>query len=229
MRRWGIVISLFYAAIVLVIVVPVAVMLSGASEYAGLSEIVRAVHNAYAEGLTWFLIATVLISQVLLLFLSVDTRQKRLKPQTQIWISCAVGGALTAMMAVGIYLSLGVAIRGEKFLDHLDSPGLTQLDVVLVLAGIWLVWGIAFYVYFRNKSDVVDRVISWLLRGSVLELLIAVPCHVIVRRKDHCCAPVVTSFGIATGVAVMLLSFGPSVLFLYKKRMEGYERKVSKS
>jgi hypothetical protein len=226
MRRWGIVISVFYAVILLGIIIPAAVMLSGASENGGLSSFVRAVRDTYAEGLTWFLIATVLISHMLLLFLSVDTTQKRLKPQANIWLSCLVAGALTAMMAWGIYWSLGVAIRGEKFLET-GPNNFTSLEVMAVLAGMWLIWTIPFYLYLRNKSDVVNRVISWLLKGSVLELLIAVPCHVIVRRKEHCCAPVVTSFGIATGVAVMLLSFGPSVLFLYKKRMEGYERAKS--
>jgi hypothetical protein len=55
------------------------------------------------------------------------------------------------------------------------------------------------------------------------QLLIVVPCHIIVRRQD-CCAPMVTSFGIATGIAVMLLSFGPSALLLYKKRLEEYRK-----
>jgi hypothetical protein len=57
-----------------------------------------------------------------------------------------------------------------------------------------------------------------------LELLVAVPCHVIVRRRNECSAPIATSFGITTGIAVMLLAFGPSVLLLYKKRLEGYRR-----
>jgi hypothetical protein len=43
-----------------------------------------------------------------------------------------------------------------------------------------------------------------------------------VRRRQDCSAPLATSFGITTGIAVMLLSFGPSVLLLYKKRMEKY-------
>jgi hypothetical protein len=59
-------------------------------------------------------------------------------------------------------------------------------------------------------------------KGSILEMPVAIPCYLIVRRRQDCSAPAVTSFGIVTRVATMLISFGPSVLFLYKKRLDSY-------
>jgi hypothetical protein len=53
----------------------------------------------------------------------------------------------------------------------------------------------------------------------VLELLVAVPSYLIVRQRHECSAPVFTAFGMATGVAILLMSLGPGVLFLYRARM----------
>jgi hypothetical protein len=84
----------------------------------------------------------------------------------------------------------------------------------------WLIWALIFR--RATKSDAPDallqRTTRWLLRGSILELIIAVPSHVIVRRRDDCCAPTGTFWGIATGISVMLLCFGPGVFFLFVER-----------
>lgn len=222
MRRWGMVISGFYALIVLGVLYPAVILLSGASDHVGSPDFLQKMREGLADGFVWTVVIMLLASQALLLFLSVDTSQKRLKPQTHIWLSCSVGGALTALLVSGLVFSVGVGISGDQFLDRVDALIRTTGSALMTLGALWVLWGIIFYLYFRNKSDVVNRLISWLLKGSVLELLIAVVCHVMVRRKDQCCAPTVTSFGITAGIAIMLLSFGPSVLFLYKKRLDAY-------
>jgi len=223
MRKWGIVITVFYALIVLGLVVPGAVFLLG-GDFSKWSGLVRGVKDAYKEWMFWIPAGAVLASQALLLFLSVDTSQKRLKPRAHILVSCSVAAILTALLTSAVIWSLGFAIRGDKFWQSFFEK---EMNLVLFWGALWLLWGILFYFYFRNSTAVVTRLISWLLKGSVLELLIVVPCHVIVRRRHDCSAPLATSFGIATGIAIMLLSFGPSVLLLYKKRLDAYPPRTS--
>lgn len=231
MRKWGIVVSIFYALIVLGLIVPVAVFIAGADFGA------HALRDTYSAWGVWIMFLVVLSCQVLLLFLSVDTSHKRLKPRTHILVSCAATAVLTALLTSAMIWSLGVAIRGDKFFDLLDNFAKRFFGDNNMYLGIfwtstfwvtlWLLWTILFYLYYRNSSAVVNKLIAWLLKGSVLELLIAVPCHVIVRRRHDCSAPAATSFGIAGGLAIMVLSFGPSVLFLYKKRLDAYTPRTS--
>jgi hypothetical protein len=230
MRKWGIVISLFYALILLGLIVPGSIFIVG-DDFSKWFGLFRAVKDAYADWTFWILVGAILGGQMLLLFLSVDTSFKRLKPRGHILVSCAVATLLTGLLTSAVVWSLGAAVRGDEFIEFfynlvhgfLHEDNQIMLFWVLAFWGAaWLLWAILFYVYFRNSSAVATRLISWLLKGSVLELLIVVPCHVIVRRRHDCSAPIATSFGIATGLAIMLLSFGPSVLFLYKKRLDSY-------
>ncbi len=218
MRKWGIVITAVYALILLAVLIPGTALLSS-DKFNGWPAFFRGLGETYSTWMVWVPIVILVSGQALLLFLSVDTSQKRLKPRAHILVSCAVGAILTALLTSAVIWSLGFVIRGNDFWDHIFE---TNLSVLAFWAGLWLLWGILFYLYFRNSSEWVTRIISWLLKGSVLELLIVVPCHVIVRRRHDCSAPIATSFGIATGIAIMLLSFGPSILLLYKKRLDEY-------
>jgi hypothetical protein len=224
MRKWGIVISVVYAVIVLGLLAPIGILLVG--DTSSLSELFsKDLPGVFAEWLVWVPIVAVLAGQAILLFLSVDTSFKKLRPRAHIAVSVAVTSMLFGLLAFAAFYSVGFAIRGDKFGDVFLA---TEANVLGVWAALWVLWGILFYLYFRNSSRVTERAVSWLLKGSVLELLIAVPCHVIVRRRGDCSAPVATSFGIVTGIAVMLLSFGPSVLLLYKKRLDAYAIRPSK-
>lgn len=228
MLRWGIALTALYAVIVVGVLIPWALYLSNSAGTGGFFGSLDQLVELYEEKLVWLVGLLVLAGQATLLFLSVDTSQKRLKPQMRIWVSCVVAGVLTGLLMYAGVLCLGVGVRGDKFLDASEVAIATRTRVLVGMGILWMIWGVVFYLYLRNKSEVAGRIVTWLLRGSVLELLVAVPCHVLVRRRHECCAPMVTSFGIVTGIAIMLLSFGPSVLFLYKKRLDGYAVRESK-
>jgi hypothetical protein len=222
MRKWGIVITVVYALIVLGLVTPGAILIIG-GDTGKWSALGGALWTLYGAGIFWAAVGIVVCGEAALLFLRVDTTWRHAKPRAHILVSCAVAGVLTALLTAAAVWSIGFAARGDDFGNSFVFD--TETKVVCFVAALWLLWGIVFYMFLRRSSDPVTRVVSWLFRGSVLELLIAVPCHIIARRRDECSAPSMTSFGIATGVAIMLLSFGPSVLLLYKKRLDEYPRR----
>lgn len=217
MRKWGIVISVFYAVIVGFLLIPAMVLFVGGVADPLWKVFLTSLISVLQEWLAWILIGSVLVGQALLLFLSVDTTQKKLKPRTHTIVSVIAASMLFGLLSLAVVFCVGVAAPGDKF-NLFD----TSTKFLGGWAALWALWSAVFYLYFRNATQVTTRLISWLLKGSVLELLIVVPCHVIVRRRNECSAPFVTSFGIVTGIAVMLLCFGPSVLFLFKKRLDAY-------
>jgi hypothetical protein len=222
MRKWGIVISVFYALILLSFILPGFVFFSELPTDHG--EFWQTIVEGYQSWFVWIPVGIFLAAQALLLFLSVDTSFKRLKPHAHILVSCTVTAFLMALLTAAGVWSLGFGAIGTRFgKTYFPTDGI----ILGFCGGLWAFWGILFFFYLRNSSTVVTRLVSWLLKGSVLELLIAVPCHIIVRGRKECSAPMVTSFGIATGLAIMLLSFGPSVLFLYKKRLDSYSPRPS--
>ncbi len=209
MRRWGVVVSCFYLLALLGLFSPAAFRLMGLE-----------VHDPYGDWGYWLWLTPFVGGEALLLFLTVDTSRRRLRPRTSLWLSVALTAFLLALLTLAAVSALTAAAWG----DHSDALWGTWLRLLGSWAGLWVAWGVAFHRVYRERGMPVDRAVSWLLRGSVVELLVAVPCHAWVRRRDECSAPMVTGFGIATGIAIMLLSFGPGMLFLVKKRLEGYRR-----
>jgi len=138
------------------------------------------------------------------------------------WILAA--GALFAIVVLGIAWSVVAAISGDYAIENM-----VFLLALIFLLFNWLAWSCIFRAFARNADphSYVRRLTKWLLRGTILELLIAVPSHVIVRHKDVCCAHGVTAAGIATGLVIMLVSFGPGVYFLYAERIKSKKPNIS--
>src|SRR5436305_13799016 len=109
MRKWGVLISIIYALIVLGLLTPMAVLLAGPSD---LREFSQGVLAAYREWLVWFPIVIVLGGQALLYFLSLVTSQSSLTPRSHILLSCVLAGVLTALLAFALIGAIGVAAEG---------------------------------------------------------------------------------------------------------------------
>jgi len=120
-----------------------------------------------------------------------------------------------------VILRWSVAIGGDNGLDFMGSDEETALATfLLTVVVLWGIWAVVFYRFSKKAppDQLLARTMRTLLKGSILEVLVAVPCHVIVRHRDDCCAPLGTFLGIATGLIVMLASFGPGVFFLFVER-----------
>jgi hypothetical protein len=178
----------------------------------------------YHEWPFWIWCALMVLDQAALLALPVGATPGRPVRRRQLVSAVlGIGFAIAALCGTGVASVLAV-VFGDK------SPSLGPIDVTLgagtlVIAVSWATWGFVFWKYAaqRDPNSAVSGAMRWLLRGSVLELLVAVPAHVLVRRRDDCCAPLATSAGIATGLSVMLMSFGPGVLFLYRRRAKALQ------
>jgi len=223
MRNWGIVITAFYAVIV-VLLFGYGWAWLAVSDFPDFLELFDL---SDAGVVLWFPLLILLPAQILLLFLSVDTSWRKLKPRRHVNVTASLVGFLVIILIAAIVVAINVVRYGDNegplYYWLIDLPELSAITVILgSVFLIWTFWGLLFLKFARRTSNIIDLAVSWLIKGSVLELLIAIPCHVIVRQRNDCCAPLVSAYGIATGIAIMLMAFGPGILFLYQRKLNDY-------
>ena len=181
--------------------------------------------------------------QALLLLLPINIAERRLPARRPLKIPVIVTAFFLANLCFAGLLSLLCLYFKEDGLNFFGyflpfkanqvapTDFSTEFGAVLIGLAFWIIWGIIFRSFARadNPDALLKRITRWLLRGSILELLVAVPSHVIVRRRDDCCAPLGTFWGITTGISVMLLCFGPGVFFLFWERCQRLQPKHTNS
>jgi hypothetical protein len=225
-KRWPVITVLLYALWVTAIFAPVVVCLifwishQVAPDF---DELADSIYSFYGDAWPFWVYCFVLIaSQMLLLIIPVKIMKQRPIPRRSFWFTAMAAGALFALITLGIVWSIVAAIFGDDSIE--ETAALLSLIFLLVN---WSVWSWLFRRFARNAEprSYIRRLMKWLLRGTILELLVAVPSHIIVRHKDVCCADCITAAGIATGLAVMLISFGPGIYFLYAERIKSKKPK----
>ena len=234
MKRWAILTVLLYAVALLLLTVPVLLIAFGGwgknNDNKGLHETLQ----IYSEWGYWLWFAVLVAGQALLLLLPINIAERRLPARRPLKTPVIVTAFFLANLVFAGIFSIVCAGFGDKIPEYFDlsypnDPSgvgalLTAISTLLIF---WLVWSIVFrhFAAADSPESLLKRSTRWLLRGSILELLVAVPSHIIVRRRGDCCAPIGTFWGIATGISVMLLCFGPGVFFLFVERCQRLQPK----
>ena len=211
--HWGGIVAFLYLLALLVITIPV-VMASFPSEAAknGIP------WEIYKEPVYLGLIGVICLSQFLLLRVPIRLKFQRPVSRAAVWLPILVAAFWMGCLTFGLVLAVAEAVK--------YNGSNAWLIWGLPLLG-WVIWAVIFARMSRASTpgEAVQQQSRWMLRGSILELLIAVPSHIVARGRADCCAGFMTFIGITMGVSVMLLSFGPAVFLLYHARYQRLKAK----
>ena len=121
-----------------------------------------------------------------------------------------LSGLMMAILIVSISFSFIELIK-------LESAEWDEYAFWLILGTSWLIWGIVFYLKYieTERFSTLKKLITTIIAGSLIELLAAVPSHVIVSRRPGCLVGIFTALGISGGILVMFWAFGPGILLIF--------------
>ena len=208
MKRWAFVTIFLYGAMLFLLTTPLIVASFPNNYEMSVEDL-----EIYSVWGYWAWLGILVLAQGLLLIVPVDLSQRKDVSRRKLIIPVITSALLMAVVLVSGIYTIGELIMGDVIPDG-------GFFIIIFTSLLWVTWSVIFW-RFREEGEgenTMNRLTKWLIRGSILELLVAVPSHVIVRAREYCCAGFITFWGIVTGVSVMLLAFGPSVFFLFAKR-----------
>lgn len=229
MKRWSIPVILSFVLLLALSVYPLTRTLGGAS-------IEITAGNIFGSG--WFTgWAIVLVICQATLLIKVKAPPERPKARRRLWPAIVAGGFCFAALGIATVLSLAFGLYGDEeqpffrvveSVDQIAPDGDWSMlvgfgSIAAFFLAQWVVWSLMLRRATGKPNGLesfVPRLTRWLVIGSVAELLVAVPCHIVTRRRDDCCAPLVTFWGMATGWAILLMCLGPALLILIQYRLD---------
>jgi len=208
MRRWAVLVAVLYGLVLSAIGLPgyllAFVPKVGFSQAAGM----------YARWQWWLLLALMGVAQAALLAVPVRIASGRPVSRRPLALTVLTAALMMSGLVIGVACSIyEVALR--------EHGGRWTIWTGLALGlSAWCAWAVIFFRMnlASEPEDFVSRLCKCLFKGSILELLIAVPTHIVARYRDYCCAGIMTFIGLTLGISVMLFSFGPGVFFLFAAR-----------
>jgi len=129
----------------------------------------------------------------------------------RLFLPVIAAGAMMAILAGALSLSLI-----ELWEIDLQDNGENFIFWGIIIFS-WIIWGILFYIHSHTleRFRAIKRLTTIVLGGSLIELLVAVPSHLVVSRRPGCLVGIYTMVGIVGGIYVMLWAFGPGIILLF--------------
>lgn len=208
MKRWSLLVAFLYS-LMLCILLPAVLLAAFApkSDFKGAMEI-------YIHWEWWLFLSVMGLAQAALLAVPVRIASRRPQSQGPLALTVLTSALMMSVLAIGAFFSV------NEFIFCGASSRWDGLAALFLGIAVWCIWGLIFSRMSRTMEpkDFVSRLCKHLFLGSVLELLIAVPTHIVARYRGYCCAGFSTFIGISLGISVMLISFGPGIFFLFVAR-----------
>jgi len=219
MTRWAVITVALYVVLLVVFTIPLflTAMLDPGVFDAGAHGEAEELLEVYRYWIYWAVIAVVGAAQALFLVVPVRARQNLVLKKRHFAFTILAAALFMGVLFTGAMMAVEAAFHGDK---GPEGYGWWLLGTGLAAWAFWFVVFGRFAGMRENPSDWMQRVTSYVYRGSIAELIVAVASHIIVRRRGDCSAPECTAIGIFMGLAVMLLSFGPGVFYLFAARRE---------
>ena len=226
MKRLALVTVLLYVATLLLLALPVG-FAAFAERWHDISQITN---GFFKEPLAWMWLGIWAVGfgliQAALLVVPVRLADERPVGRRHIfWPIAAV------ILLAGLLIFAAVAAVLET-LENTTCDNKGWFIFPYVGVGIlWLIWTFLFGFYTGNRPprQFMARLVRWLVAGSILEFLIAIPAHVLARCRNYCCAGFGTFWGLAVGISVLLIAFGPAAFMLFARRYASIKSSSSAS
>jgi hypothetical protein len=208
MKRWAVIVAVLYGLMLGILSLPVVRVAWAPIKFKDAAEM-------YGHWQWWLWLAAMGLAQAAMLAVPVRFASRRPMSRLPLALTVLAGGLMMGALVAGAIFSLCEFV----FSGNADGDLTDWIALGMGIAS-WGGWAAIFFRWSRTAEpdNFVSRVCKLLLKGSILELLIAVPTHIVARCRNYCCAGFMTFIGLTLGISVMLFSFGPGVFFLFVAR-----------
>lgn len=139
-----------------------------------------------------------------------------------------------AILVFSINFTLAEFLNGKYF--EVVSKIFNGIGFYIALLAIWITLAIiGILINLKKETDqIYKKYLIALISGSLLELIITIPLHIIILKRKECFAGLVSMLGIMGGFFVLIFAMGPSIflflIYFYNKfNKKGNDKITSKN